>query len=83
MNTNNIWYPNMRMQRVLKAFQDSGVLRVEISYTAYSLKAEDELLAQDFPQRATADLDAVLAAIETIDGLGHKLKMVDLLQALS
>ena len=49
MNTNNIWYPNMRMQKVLREFKDAGVLRIEISYTASSVKAEEKLLSPGFP----------------------------------
>ena len=83
MNTNGIWYPSMRMQRVLQEFQDEGILRIEISYTASSLKAEEKLLSPGFPQRAIADLDAVLEILKKTDGIGFKLKMADLLESFS
>ena len=58
-------------------------MRVEISYTAESIKAEEELLSPGFPQRANADLKAVLDILKKTEGIGFKLKMTDLLQAFS
>ena len=83
MNTNAIWYPSMRMQKVLREFQNEGILRVEISYTAASIKAEEDLLSPGFPQRATADLELVLDILKKTDNIGFKLKMMDLMQAFS
>ena len=49
MNTNKIWYSTIQMQKILREFQDEGVLRIEISYTASSYKAEEELRSPEFP----------------------------------
>ena len=41
MNTNGIFYPPMRMYKVNKEFQNEGITRIEISYYADSIEAED------------------------------------------
>ena len=83
MNTNAIWDPYPRMGMTLREFQDEGVLRIEISYTASGVKGEEEMLSPGFPQRTIDDLDTVLEILEGIEGIGFKLSYADLLQGFS
>ena len=60
MNTGAIYYPSMRMQKVLKEFQNEGVTRIEISYNADSIEAENVILDPNFHDQASKDIAKVL-----------------------
>ena len=59
MNTSAIFYPFMRMSKVLKECQDEGIARIEISYTAKTPGAEADLLSDEFATNAGKHLDMV------------------------
>ena len=58
MNTKGLFYPSVRMGQALSESRCEGQSRIEITYTATSEEAEDELLHPIFYERAKIDLDA-------------------------
>ena len=51
------------MARSLKESRDRGLSRIEITYTAESYDAEQELFKDQFIERATQDLDLAMMAL--------------------
>jgi len=81
MNTTGIYFPTMRMQKVLQEFKYEGVTRIEISYSADSVLAEDMLLQEGFADRAAEDISKVLDILNSSADIGFRLSMLELLQA--
>ena len=80
MNTSSIFYPSLRMGKTLREFQNEGATRVEISYYADSVEAEDWLLNESFPDKAKDDLERVFGIINKTAGLCYNLRMLDFFQ---
>ena len=57
MNYKSLFYPSVRMGCALKETQDTGLSRIEITYTALSRDAENELFYPLFSQVAKVYLD--------------------------
>ena len=83
MNTNAIYYPSMRMQKVMQNFQNEGVTRIEITYSADSVPAENELPHTHLADRAKRDIGKVLEILNQAAGIGYRLGMMELLQAFA
>ena len=80
MNTKSIYFPSMRMQRVLQEFKNEGITRIEISYSADSVQAENILLHPLFAYHAAKDIGMVLEILNYTSGIGFGLSMMELLQ---
>ena len=48
MNTSSIFYPWLHIGHALKQSEDLGLTRIEITYTADSMEAQDELFDEEF-----------------------------------
>ena len=79
MNTKALFYPSVRMGQALVESRDEGQSRIEITYTANILAAEDELLHLIFHERAKIDRNKAERALDSVDGLGWHLSLGELL----
>ena len=83
MNTKALYFPSVRMGLALAESRNEGQSRIEITYTANSLVAEDEILHPIFHERAKDDLNKAERALETVSGLGWHLPLDELLKKFS
>ena len=67
----------------LMEFKDEGMTRIEITYNAPSPEAEEAIFGVGFAERASSDINKVLDTLNKIEGIGYKLKMLDLLKTFS
>jgi len=81
MNTSAIYYPSVAMQKTIREFKNDGITRVEISYYADSIEAEDIILDDNFVDRANKDIDAVKSIFDKTTGIIYQLGMKKLLQS--
>ena len=79
MNLKALYYPSVRMNMALRESKDEGQSRIEITYTAQTKEAEEELLHQDFVERAKIDLNKAEDALNRVYGLGWHLPLYELL----
>ena len=75
MNTKAMFYPTMRMGQALIESREEGQTRIEITYSAASKLAEDEILNGVFYLRAKIDLDRAERALNSVDRLGWHLPL--------
>ena len=80
MNMKALYHPTVRMNMALRESKDEGQSRIEITYMASSKEAEQELLHQDFVERAKIDLNRVEDALNRVDGLGWHLSLIQLME---
>ena len=76
MNMKALYFPSVRMNMALRESKDEGQSRIEITYMASSKEAEEELLHQDFVERAKIDLNRVEDALNRVNGLGWHLPLI-------
>ena len=79
MNLKSLYYPSVRMNLALRESREKGQSRIEITYTAETQEAEDELLNCFFVERAKIDLNRAEDALNSVAGLGWHLPMNQLL----
>ena len=60
MNTNNLFAPNQRMLKGIKATLNEGLSRIEISYYAKTKEAENKLLSDEMAFKMKEELKIVL-----------------------
>ena len=80
MNTKGLFYPSVRMGQALAESRNEGQSRIEITYTATSEAAEDELLHPIFYERAKIDLDKAQRCLNQVVSLGWHIPMGELLE---
>ena len=73
MNYKSLYYPSVRMGLALRETQDIGLSRIEITFTAPSKEAENELLYHLFDQQAKLYLDKAERALRSVDKLAWAL----------
>ena len=76
-----IFYPKVRMGRVLRECMQDGNSRLEITYTARSRHGENELFHPLFGQKAIHDLDKAQFALDQVNGLAWVIPINDLFGA--
>ena len=81
MNMKALFYPTVRMNLALRESQEQGQSRIEITYTATTKEAEDELLDQEFVDRAKIDLNKAEDALNRVTGLVWHLPLRNLLDS--
>ena len=69
MNTKAIFYPAMRMGKVLRESKDEGLSRIEITYIAKTSEAETELFHPLFVRKSEVDLNLAQAALDQVPGI--------------
>ena len=79
MNMKGLFHPTMRMQNKLRESINWGLTRIELTYTAKSSEAEEELLDGVFPDQAEVDLNRVQRALKNVRGISWQLPLKDLL----
>ena len=69
------------MNLALRESRDEGQSRIEITYSAQTKEAQDELLDPDFAERAKIDLNRAEDALNRVYGLGWHLSLRELLDS--
>ena len=82
MNMKGLFYPNMRMGRALKESINETMSRIEITYTANTIKGQTELLDDEFLMQSTIDLGNAFQALNEVKGVCWHLTMKDLFEGL-
>ena len=59
MNTNNLFAPNQRMLKGIKATLNEGLSRIEISYYAKTKEAQTKLLTDEMAFKMKEELNIV------------------------
>ena len=80
MNSKAIFYPGVRMGRVLKETANNGTSRIEITYTALSREAENEFFYPYFSRQAHHDLDKAFLALNSVANLGWRVPIKELFE---
>ena len=70
MNTKAIFYPQLHMGRALKEACEIGLTRIEITYTAETVEAQNELLDAEFVDLSNINLSNAYLALQRTRGLG-------------
>ena len=70
MNTKAIFYPQLHMGCALKQTHDIGLTRIEITYTAETVEAQNELLDEEFVDLSNINLSNAYLALQRTRGLG-------------
>ena len=81
MNTNAIFYPTFVQKSILKDAWDKGLTRIEISYYALSLKAEQEFNDEEFAKIAKITMNKIINVLNSFKNLIHQVDTCDLLEA--
>ena len=80
MKLRGLYYPDIRMRQALRDSRETGLSRIEISYTATNRANENQLLAPFFGHEASHDLNKVQMALKNVKGLCWKLPVAKLLE---
>ena len=67
------------MERAIRETVSTGLTRIEITYTAASVNAEEKLLDEFFATRAELDIQSVFRSLMTMTDLGYHLPLATLL----
>ena len=70
MNTNGIYSPNVHMATAHRQTVNTGLSRIEITYTAKNQEGLRHLLAESFQNVAGDNLDKAQNALNKVKGLG-------------
>ena len=70
----------MRMLSALKETIEAGLSRIEITYYADSIVAEQQLLVDGFSETMHKHLDQVQEALNLLDGVCYKVPLLDVLE---
>ena len=69
MNTKAMFYPGIRMGKALRESKDEGLFRIEITYTAKTVEAENELFHPLFGRKSEVDLNLAQVALGHVTDL--------------
>ena len=75
MNTNAIFHPSLEKENNIRATQDHGWTRIEISYYAHSVEEENKFWDGYFIQDASHDIELTLMALNRTEGIRFTLPM--------
>ena len=80
MNMKGLFNPNMRMNKALRESSNESMSRIEITYSARTIEAQEELFSDEFPMRTTIDLGHAQQALSEVEGMAWHIPIKELLE---
>ena len=80
MNMKGLFYPNMRMDSALRESSSESMSRIEITYSAATTEAQEELFSDEFVMRTTIDLGHAQQALNEVEGVAWHIPIKELLE---
>ena len=76
MKTNNLYAPNQRILKAIKATLNEGLSRIEISYYAKTKEVESKLLTDEMAFKMKEELNIVFNTLNQLSGICYRVPLI-------